>query len=119
MTAVRVCCGPGSRPDANLASLAAAVDAALEPLGIPARNANILSAPDARAIRIAARSGRRCDVAINKAGRLEFGSATAKEFHLYQSVLKSGGAEYTRLATFFFAGSESRVNLESLSGASI
>ena len=33
-------------------------------------------------------------------GSLEFGSAIAKEFHLYQSVLKRGGAEYTRLATF-------------------
>ena len=42
--------------------------------------------------------------AIEKAGPLEFGATTAKEFHLYQSVLKPGGAEYTRLATFSFAG---------------
>ncbi|HXC32921.1 MAG TPA: RNA 2',3'-cyclic phosphodiesterase [Verrucomicrobiae bacterium] len=42
--------------------------------------------------------------AIEKAGPLEFGAATAREFHLYQSVLKPGGAEYTRLATFPFAG---------------
>jgi 2'-5' RNA ligase len=34
----------------------------------------------------------------------EFGNMIAKEFHLYQSVLKPGGAEYTRLATFPFAG---------------
>jgi 2'-5' RNA ligase len=46
--------------------------------------------------------------AIEAASPLEFGSTTAKEFHLYQSVLKRGGAEYTRLATFSFAGSTSQ-----------
>lgn len=30
----------------------------------------------------------------------EFGRVTADEFHLYRSVLKSTGAEYTRLATY-------------------
>jgi 2'-5' RNA ligase len=39
-------------------------------------------------------------------GPPEFGGMIAKEFHLYQSVLKPAGAEYTRLATFKFAGSE-------------
>jgi 2'-5' RNA ligase len=34
------------------------------------------------------------------AAPLEFGGTLAKEFHLYQSILKPGGAEYTRLATF-------------------
>jgi 2'-5' RNA ligase len=42
--------------------------------------------------------------AIEKAAPFEFGGATAKEFYLYQSVLKPGGAEYTRLATFTLAG---------------
>ena len=42
--------------------------------------------------------------AIEKLGPLEFGSATAGEFYLYQSVLKRGGSEYTRLANFPFSG---------------
>lgn len=33
----------------------------------------------------------------------ELGRTTAREFHLYQSVLKRSGAEYTRLASFAFA----------------
>jgi 2'-5' RNA ligase len=34
----------------------------------------------------------------------EFGRTRAGEFHLYQSVLKSAGAEYTRLATYRLCG---------------
>jgi 2'-5' RNA ligase len=44
--------------------------------------------------------------AISGAGPLEFGGTTAKEFHLYQSILKPSGAEYTRLATYRFAEGE-------------
>lgn len=33
----------------------------------------------------------------------DFGSGAATEFHLYQSVLQSGGAVYRKLATFRFA----------------
>ncbi len=44
--------------------------------------------------------------AVKKAGRLSFGRATVEEFHFYQSVLKPGGAEYTRLATFSLSGSK-------------
>jgi 2'-5' RNA ligase len=43
--------------------------------------------------------------AIASAGPLEFGRTTAREFHLYQSILKPSGAEYTRLATYPLAGS--------------
>ena len=46
--------------------------------------------------------------AISEAGPLEFGAGIANEFNLYQSILKSGGAEYTRLATFRFTGDESQ-----------
>jgi 2'-5' RNA ligase len=42
--------------------------------------------------------------AVRKIGMIEFGKAAVEEFHLYQSVLKPGGAEYTRLATFSLAG---------------
>ena len=50
--------------------------------------------------------------AIEKIGTPKFGSTTATEFHLYQSVLKPGGAEYTRLATFSLSGSITQVNFE-------
>lgn len=33
----------------------------------------------------------------------DFGGSTATEFHLYQSVLQSGGAVYTKLSTYRFA----------------
>jgi len=36
----------------------------------------------------------------------EFGAVRTSEFHLYQSKLKPGGAEYERLATFAFTGPE-------------
>ena len=41
---------------------------------------------------------------ITRIGAVEFGAAQIGEFHLFQSVLKSTGAEYTRLATFAAAG---------------
>jgi len=44
---------------------------------------------------------------IAKLGTPEFGRATAREFHLYQSVLKRTGAEYTRLATYALSGDSS------------
>ena len=40
--------------------------------------------------------------AAAKLGSPEFGRTTAREFCLYQSVLRPTGAEYTRLATFTF-----------------
>lgn len=36
----------------------------------------------------------------------EFGVARSKEFHLFESKTRSTGAEYTRLASFIFVGSE-------------
>jgi 2'-5' RNA ligase len=37
---------------------------------------------------------------ITRIGPMDFGAAQIDEFHLFQSVLKTTGAEYTRLATF-------------------
>lgn len=45
--------------------------------------------------------------AVVKLGAPEFGSATAREFCLYRSVLKPTSAEYTRLATYSFSGDSS------------
>lgn len=40
--------------------------------------------------------------AVQALGTLEFGTEMFREFHLYQSVLKRSGAEYTRLVTYPF-----------------
>ena len=47
-------------------------------------------------------------VAVVTGASKGIGAGIAKDFHLYQSILKPGGAEYTRLATFLFAGGESQ-----------
>lgn len=84
-----------------LGELAAEVETALEPLGIP-RESRTFS-PHLTLARF--ESPRGLDglrKAIAGARDLEFGRAIVAEFHLYQSVLKRGGAEYTRLATWRF-----------------
>ena len=94
----------------ELIALASAVDTALTSLGI---------APETRAFsphltlaRFDPPGGRgildALLAAIAKAAPFDFGSAVEKEFHLYLSVLKRGGAEYTRLATFCSEGSNPR-----------
>jgi 2'-5' RNA ligase len=90
----------------ELRTLAEAVETSLEPLGIAREQREFsphltlarFNSPDKL-------SGLRA--AIAAAGPLDFGHAIASEFHLYQSVLKRGGAEYTRLATFGSEGSNS------------
>jgi len=87
----------------DLAALAAAVETALDALGI-AREERPFSPHLTLARFDTPRGLDALHTAVEKAVRLEFGATTATEFHLYQSVLKPGGAEYTRLATFSFAG---------------
>jgi RNA 2',3'-cyclic 3'-phosphodiesterase len=90
----------------ELAALAAAVETALIPLGI-AREDRAFSPHLTLARFDSPRGLDHLHAAIDAVGPLEFGSTIAKEFHLYQSILKRGGAEYTRVATFVCAGSES------------
>jgi 2'-5' RNA ligase len=92
----------GIKAGAELAALAGAVETALEPLGIP-REAREFSPHLTLARLETPRVLEAFKDAVKNAGRLAFGRTTAGEFHLYQSVLKPGGAEYTRLATFSFA----------------
>jgi len=103
----------GIEAGADLGGLAAAVETALEPLGISkeqrifsphltlARFETARQRPGASALD-------RLRETISRAGAVEFGSGAASQFHLYQSALKRGGSEYTRLATFRFAGGESQ-----------
>jgi 2'-5' RNA ligase len=98
----------GIEAGAELGALAAAVETALEPLGVAKERRTFsphltlarLKPPDGSALKLLRE-------AISTAGPLEFGAGVAKEFHLYQSILRPSGAEYTRLVTFRFAGGES------------
>jgi 2'-5' RNA ligase len=88
----------------ELAALAAAAEAVLVPLGI-AREQRAFSPHLTLARFDSPRGLDALNAAIAEAGPLEFGGAIVEEFHLYQSVLKRGGAEYTRLATYIRTGS--------------
>jgi 2'-5' RNA ligase len=93
----------GTKAGPELAALAGAIETALEPLGIP-REVREFSPHLTLARLESPRVLEAFQDSVRKVGRLAFGRAIAEEFHLYQSVLKPGGAEYTRLATFSFAG---------------
>lgn len=88
----------------ELGVLALAVEEALHPLAI-ARETRAFSPHLTLARFDPPRPAEELLAAIEACGPLEFGNATSSEFHLYQSVLKRGGAEYTRLATFPLTGS--------------
>ena len=93
----------GVQADPKLAELAAAIEMKLAPLGI---------APEKRAFhphltlaRFEPPQGTQVlREAVEALGTPEFGEETFSEFHLYQSVLKRSGAEYTRLVTYAFSG---------------
>jgi 2'-5' RNA ligase len=83
----------------TLGLLAAAIESALAPWGIVRETREFH--PHITLARFNSVKG--LDSLRDAAGHLashEFGSATAGEFHLYRSVLKSTGAEYTRLDTY-------------------
>ena len=93
----------GVEADPKLAELAAAIEMKLAPLSI---------APEKRAFhphltlaRFESPQGTQAlSAAVEALGASEFGQETFREFHLYQSVLKRSGAEYTRLVTYPFSG---------------
>ena len=86
-----------------LRDLAAAVETQLEPLGMPreVREFN----PHITLARFESPQGLEAlRAAVEQLGAPEFGHASARQFHLYRSVLKRGGAEYTRLASYAISG---------------
>jgi 2'-5' RNA ligase len=94
-----LCCGVQATP--NLAELAASVEQALEPLGF-ARETRTFS-PHLTLARL------KPDDALENLARAadalksyDFGAARKSEFHLFESVLKPSGAQYTKLAAFPF-----------------
>jgi 2'-5' RNA ligase len=96
----------GVEAGSELPTLAAAVETALIPVGI-SREDRAFSPHLTLARFDSPRGLERLHATMEAAGPHEFGGSVAKEFHLYQSILKRGGAEYTRVATFRGAGSAS------------
>lgn len=92
-------CGIEASP--NLAPLAKDIENALEPLGIAPESRDFV--PHLTLARFNA-PGKMPELARAAAemGNLEFGGATEKEFHLFQSILRPSGAEYRRLASYPF-----------------
>lgn len=95
----------GIKGGTELAALAGEIETALAALGIP-RDEREFSAHLTLARLETPRILQAFHDAVKNAGRLSFGRTTVEEFYLYQSILKPGGAEYTRLATFPLAGSK-------------
>jgi len=94
-------CGIASSP--NLAELAANIDRALAPLGIEAETRPFT--PHLTLARFKSDEGIREVVqAATNMKSTDFGAATETNFHLYESLLKSTGAQYNRLASFPFVG---------------
>jgi 2'-5' RNA ligase len=94
-------CGIAASP--NLAELAADIDRALVPLGIEAETRPFT--PHLTLARFKSDEGIR-DVVRAATGMksTDFGAATETNFHLYESLLKSTGAQYNRVASFPFVG---------------
>ncbi len=93
----------GIEATANLAELAAQIEARLEPLGLPRESREFH--PHLTLARFDSPQGlAQLHAMIAKLretpGALDFGRAMAREFHLYRSELERGGAVYTRLASF-------------------
>jgi 2'-5' RNA ligase len=93
----------GIEASPNLSEIAAEVERRMEGLGIPREERGFK--PHLTLARFKSEDGLpKLHETLEKAGPFEFGGARSEEFHLYQSVLKRGGAEYTKLATFRFTG---------------
>ncbi len=94
-------CGIASSP--NLAELAANIDRALVPLGVEAETRPFT--PHLTLARFKSDEGIREVVqAATDMKSTDFGAATETNFHLYESLLKSTGAQYNRVASFSFVG---------------
>lgn len=91
----------GIEASANLAELAGEIEKRMEALDIPRESRPFV--PHLTLARFEREKGT-ADLfkGVGQLGPPEFGSARASEFHLYQSVLKRSGAEYTRLESFHF-----------------
>jgi len=94
-------CGIAASP--NLAELAANIDRALVPLGVEPETRPFT--PHLTLARFKSDEGIREVVhTATDMKSTDFGATTETNFHLYESLLKSTGAQYNRLASFPFSG---------------
>ncbi len=92
----------GVEASANLTQLAADIELALEPLGIPRETHAFV--PHLTLARFKSPDG--VDALVRAAAEFaerDFGSARETEFHLFESKLKPGGAEYRKIESYPFA----------------
>jgi 2'-5' RNA ligase len=93
----------GIEASENLAALAGAVETQLAPLGIPREQRefqpHLTLARFKDEVNLAP-----LHAELARRGAPDFGAMRAEKFHLYESRLKPGGAEYFKLATFACAG---------------
>jgi len=95
----------GVEASANLERLARDIDRSLEKLGVPPEKRPF--SPHLTLARFEPPGlPEKLRAAIQENARREFGSVAAREFHLIESKLKPGGAEYTTLETFPFVVAE-------------
>jgi RNA 2',3'-cyclic 3'-phosphodiesterase len=92
-------CGIDASP--NLAELAAGIERALLPLGIPTEPRAFHPHLTLARFDSPHRFGQLVHMS-HEIESLDFGATREAQFHLFQSVLKRSGAEYTKLRSFAF-----------------
>ena len=93
----------GMEASANLPELVASIERALAPLGIPAESREFV--PHLTLARFETDGTFRRDLeklvrVTSELKSYDFGKTRETEFHLFRSILKRSGAEYTRQQTF-------------------
>ena len=93
----------GVEASTNLAQLAADIELRLEPLGIPRETRAFV--PHLTLARFKSPEG--VDALARSAtewASRDFGSARETQFHLFERLLKPGGAEYRKIESYSFIG---------------
>jgi RNA 2',3'-cyclic 3'-phosphodiesterase len=93
----------GVEASANLAQLASDIERALEPLGIPRETRAFVPHLTLARFKSPEGSDALARSAAEWASR-DFGSASETKFHLFESLLKPGGAEYRKIESYSFVG---------------
>jgi RNA 2',3'-cyclic 3'-phosphodiesterase len=93
-------CGINASP--NLPELAAGIERALLPLGVAAETRVFVPHLTLGRFNVPQRLGRLV-AQSHEMGSVDLGATRETQFHLFESVLKRSGAEYTKLQSFLFA----------------
>ena len=91
----------------DLPELAAQIETALLPLGIPKEKRPFAAHLTLGRLKVPARIPALQEI-LRKQEPLEFGAFVAEEFHLYESQLSPGGSVYRKIARFAFVANSAR-----------